>query len=206
MPYFLMTWGELPGSKAGPFCRDSRYAISPAVYRIFARDYSNLTSAHVIRSNRPQCPGGGIGRRAGFRCQWLNGREGSSPFLGTTLRPAGYAWRGHAETAGLSVSGEGGRAPNLPTYSPSESPLAGLWPSWPRLNTPKLLDFMPAVPSLAVTVSPSFKSSRTAAARVGIRCLKRKSSTAASSSGESMTWSLSPLISFIGNTQNLLFE
>ena len=29
-------------------------------------------------------PGGGIGRRAGFRCQWLNGREGSSPFLGTT--------------------------------------------------------------------------------------------------------------------------
>ena len=31
-----------------------------------------------------QRPGGGIGRRAGFRCQWLNGREGSSPFLGTT--------------------------------------------------------------------------------------------------------------------------
>src|SRR3954451_6165053 len=31
----------------------------------------------------PPCPGGGIGRRAGFRCQWLNGREGSSPFLGT---------------------------------------------------------------------------------------------------------------------------
>ena len=30
-------------------------------------------------------PGGGIGRRAGFRCQWLNGRGGSSPFLGTTL-------------------------------------------------------------------------------------------------------------------------
>src|ERR1700761_5720079 len=85
MPYFLMTWGELPGSKAGPFCRDSRYAISPAVYRIFARDYSNLTSAHVIRSNRAPCPGGGIGRRAGFRCQWLNGREGSSPFLGTIL-------------------------------------------------------------------------------------------------------------------------
>ena len=32
-----------------------------------------------------KCPGGGIGRRAGFRCQWLNGREGSSPFLGTIL-------------------------------------------------------------------------------------------------------------------------
>src|SRR4051794_8987231 len=30
-------------------------------------------------------PGGGIGRRAGFRCQWLNGREGSSPFLGTIV-------------------------------------------------------------------------------------------------------------------------
>ena len=38
------------------------------------------TPRHVPRT----CPGGGIGRRAGFRCQWLNGREGSSPFLGTT--------------------------------------------------------------------------------------------------------------------------
>src|ERR1700749_3842805 len=84
MPYFLMTWGVLPGSRPGAIFRDSRYAISPAVYRIFARDDSNLTSAHTILSNRPQCPGGGIGRRAGFRCQWLNGREGSSPFLGTT--------------------------------------------------------------------------------------------------------------------------
>src|ERR1700761_3007403 len=205
-----MPCGQLPRQKSAYSAWDSRYAIRSALYRIFALHGAYLTSARPIRSKRAHaqvaCPGGGIGRRAGFRCQWLNGREGSSPFLGTTLRPAGYAWRGHAETAGLSVSGEAGRAPNLPTYSPSESPLAGLWPSWPRLNTPKLLDFMPAVPSLAVTVSPSFKSSRTAAARVGIRCLKRKSSTAASSSGESMTWSLSPLISFIGNTQNLLFE
>lgn len=30
-----------------------------------------------------KCPGGGIGRRAGFRYQWLNGRGGSSPLLGT---------------------------------------------------------------------------------------------------------------------------
>src|SRR5947199_6608713 len=37
----------------------------------------------------PAGPGGGIGRRAGFRCQWLNGRGGSSPLLGTTLKTAG---------------------------------------------------------------------------------------------------------------------
>ena len=49
---------------------------------------SNLTSGPPIRTNRPQCPGGGIGRRAGFRCQWLHGREGSSPFLGTTHPPS----------------------------------------------------------------------------------------------------------------------
>ena len=35
---------------------------------------------------RPLSPGGGIGRRAGFRCQWLNGRGGSSPLLGTISR------------------------------------------------------------------------------------------------------------------------
>ncbi len=29
------------------------------------------------------CRGGGIGRRAGFRCQWPQGRAGSSPVLGT---------------------------------------------------------------------------------------------------------------------------
>src|SRR3954451_6725572 len=40
------------------------------------------------RSDGPG-PGGGIGRRAGFRCQWLNGRGGSSPLLGTTLKTAG---------------------------------------------------------------------------------------------------------------------
>ena len=41
------------------------------------RRIRSLTRARAIRSNRPTCPGGGIGRRAGFRCQWLNGREGS---------------------------------------------------------------------------------------------------------------------------------
>ena len=29
------------------------------------------------------CPGGGIGRRAGFRCQWGQPRGGSNPLLGT---------------------------------------------------------------------------------------------------------------------------
>ena len=31
------------------------------------------------------CPGGGIGRRAGFRCQWPQGRGSSSLLLGTNL-------------------------------------------------------------------------------------------------------------------------
>ena len=36
---------------------------------------------HLVVSN--VCPGGGIGRRAGFRYQWLNGRGSSSLLLGT---------------------------------------------------------------------------------------------------------------------------
>src|SRR6185437_2097302 len=40
---------------------------------------------HRLARSDGSGPGGGIGRRAGFRCQWLNGREGSSPFLGTIL-------------------------------------------------------------------------------------------------------------------------
>ena len=34
-------------------------------------------------SNKPLSPGGGIGRRAGFRCQWPQGRGSSSLLLGT---------------------------------------------------------------------------------------------------------------------------
>src|SRR5882757_5639829 len=33
-----------------------------------------------------KCPGGGIGRRAGFRYLWPKGRESSSLFLGTIRR------------------------------------------------------------------------------------------------------------------------
>ena len=36
------------------------------------------------RPASPLCPGGGIGRRAGFRCQWPLGRGSSSLLLGTT--------------------------------------------------------------------------------------------------------------------------
>ena len=35
------------------------------------------------------CPGGGIGRRAGFRCQWPLGRGSSSLLLGTTIMRCG---------------------------------------------------------------------------------------------------------------------
>ena len=45
------------------------------------------------------CPGGGIGRRARFRCEWLCGRAGSSPVLGTPL--------------GVSADGEIGRHATL---------------------------------------------------------------------------------------------
>src|SRR5690242_14140975 len=62
------------GEYFGPASGKNRHKTGPG----------GLTSGRVIRSNRATCPGGGIGRRAGFRCQWLNGREGSSPFLGTT--------------------------------------------------------------------------------------------------------------------------
>src|SRR6202795_1382957 len=49
---------------------------------------SPISQAHARSVLTGPGPGGGIGRRAGFRCQWLNGREGSSPFLGTTCAQA----------------------------------------------------------------------------------------------------------------------
>src|SRR5215469_15970896 len=42
-------------SKTGIFCADSRYAISSALYRIFALHIAYLTSARPIRSKRA-CP------------------------------------------------------------------------------------------------------------------------------------------------------
>lgn len=33
---------------------------------------------------RPQCPDGGIGRRAGLKHQWIHFHAGSTPALGTT--------------------------------------------------------------------------------------------------------------------------
>ena len=40
-------------------------------------------SSPVFRSHMMECPGGGIGRRARFRCEWFCDRAGSSPVLGT---------------------------------------------------------------------------------------------------------------------------
>ena len=43
-------------------------------------------SSPVFRSlSLIECPGGGIGRRARFRCEWFCDRAGSSPVLGTPL-------------------------------------------------------------------------------------------------------------------------
>ena len=70
------------------------------------------------------------------------------------------------------------------------------WPSGPVSNTPKSPDFAPAPAGLMPTdASPRRNNSRTAAARLGIRCLKRKSSKAANSSGESMICRRSPRVS-----------
>ena len=51
-----------------------------------SRDYSySLGQSKPGCNNRLMnpCPGGGIGRRAGFRCQWPQGRGSSSLLLGT---------------------------------------------------------------------------------------------------------------------------
>ena len=55
----------------------------------------NFPPGSPIRRPRPDrvrrrgtvCPGGGIGRRAGFRCQWPQGRGSSSLLLGTMPSP-----------------------------------------------------------------------------------------------------------------------
>ena len=64
--------------------------ILPGRYRLKKvwhwRDYSySLATLGPGCNNRliKPCPGGGIGRRAGFRCQWPKGRGSSSLLLGT---------------------------------------------------------------------------------------------------------------------------
>src|SRR6185436_11816561 len=47
------------------------------------RGLTALGAVSTFLALRSRCPGGGIGRRAGFRCQWGNTRGGSSPLLGT---------------------------------------------------------------------------------------------------------------------------
>jgi hypothetical protein len=61
--------------------------------RVFRARLLKGPSACLLTRLRPRdisrihdtCPGGGIGRRAGFRCQWPQGRGGSSPLLGTSF-------------------------------------------------------------------------------------------------------------------------
>ncbi len=48
------------------------------------RDTSRVPHLRARWARRACCPGGGIGRRAGFRDPWPQGRESSSSFLGTT--------------------------------------------------------------------------------------------------------------------------
>ena len=59
-------------------------------------------------------------------------------------------------------------------------------------KTPKSPDCAPSVDTLPVTVSPRRSTSRKAAARLGMRCLKRNSSMAASSSADSIICTRSP--------------
>src|SRR5277367_1223875 len=51
----------------------------------------------------PACPGGGIGRRAGFRCRWAKALGSSSLLLGTILRPRRPRRRHSASETPLST-------------------------------------------------------------------------------------------------------
>ena len=53
--------------------------LTVRLLRLSSRTYSHQTN------DDESCPGGGIGRRAGFRCQWPQGRGSSSLLLGTIL-------------------------------------------------------------------------------------------------------------------------
>ena len=84
------------------------------------------------------CPGGGIGRRAGFRYQWLNGRGGSSPLLGTMENP-GLSWL--MTLRGFLVLWDPARAPEVrrsATGAPPPGPTAGTLDqeTWPRHRDP----------------------------------------------------------------------
>src|SRR5690606_4374416 len=49
--------------------------------------YGTVIKVRASSAGLPaECRGGGIGRRAGFRCQWGQLRGGSSPLLGTILK------------------------------------------------------------------------------------------------------------------------
>src|SRR5579863_10637371 len=85
-----MPWRSIP--RGVRFGRSGGYAITRFLYSPFASCLLNLTSTRAVLNKRPPGPGGGIGRRAGFRCQWLHGREGSSPFLGTISPGHHFAW------------------------------------------------------------------------------------------------------------------
>src|SRR5215831_7178018 len=49
----------------------AQYRINARVYRGCARGRASLTIQNRSPYLCPACPGGGIGRRAGFRYQWL---------------------------------------------------------------------------------------------------------------------------------------
>ena len=63
------------GMRAGLCGRSARSRLSALTSRAATPNPSPPSSL--------ACPGGGIGRRAGFRCQWPQGRGSSSLLLGT---------------------------------------------------------------------------------------------------------------------------
>src|SRR6185436_17213757 len=66
------------------------------------RGLTALGAVSTFLALRSRCPGGGIGRRAGFRCQWGNTRGGSSPLLGTTT-VAELSLEEHARAIGRQI-------------------------------------------------------------------------------------------------------
>jgi hypothetical protein len=92
------------------------------------------------------CPGGGIGRRAGFRCQWPQGRGGSSPLLGTSFllayRPSGYLRPGCEDPAPAS------RPDDWPNRAQGKG-TASLTNHLYQRDLPDDLDLGPSSPSIA---------------------------------------------------------
>ena len=84
------------------------FGTPPASRLTFARVGATSRALPLSRSRRgtPECPGGGIGRRAGFRYLWPQGRGSSSLLLGT--RRAGFRVGGRTDEPARAAAADRG--------------------------------------------------------------------------------------------------